>query len=282
MLINASYWCRNTTIRCGDGKHGPTDPRVKPCGPKRQSQQWCADPGAPNEGQFIILSLSLRLSLSQNLNVNIYINITINRNLYLYLIPILFLTITITLTDPNRINKGVCGGPLECGKGPLSSPSQPPSEGAVLGKSDADPWVELNLVPGQAPHTVVVDLTPLNGSRPLAVRYMHPSYPGPNTGVTLTRTLTQIPFLHSTPDRLPLTLTPMQVRVGQRADRLLCARPRSGLVVPLPACRLSDCGKKQSAACQPFPGKNRRKQVRVRGTASMRRMRRWMLNGWVE
>ena len=117
ILVNASYWCSNTTIRCGDGKHGPTDPRVKPCGPKRQSQQWCADPGAPNAG--------------------------------------------------------VCGGPLECGKGPLSAlPTESvSSSGKGLGKGTSDPWIELNLVAGKVGGTVVVDLSPLNGSAPLAVRY---------------------------------------------------------------------------------------------------------------
>lgn len=101
VLVDASYWCANTTLRCMKGA-------PPPCGGR--FEWFCADAGAPN--------------------------------------------------------RGACGGAVECGKGALGA-------GAAAASPPApQPWAELNFLPaGGAGGEALVDLTPLNGSTPLAVRY---------------------------------------------------------------------------------------------------------------
>lgn len=99
ILVNATYWCSDTQLRCTNDE--------KPC----TAYEWfCADKGAPNEGQ--------------------------------------------------------CGSGLECGKGPLRT-----SLSSSASSHGDQPWIEVDITAGSNPNEVIVDLSKLNGSQPLALHY---------------------------------------------------------------------------------------------------------------
>lgn len=67
--------------------------------------------------------------------------------------------------DEDAPNEGKCGSGLECGKGRLQATLMPAST------LSSEPWIEVDLAAGANPNEVIVDLSKLNGSQPLALHY---------------------------------------------------------------------------------------------------------------
>jgi len=131
VLINASYWCRNSSISrtipgavcprwCPDICGSAPPPAGSNCSvSKCETQMRCNDPGAPDGGQ--------------------------------------------------------CGARSVCGADNIIPRSTHTHHGVGAGARPApsgpEPWIELDIALGVQPGEVTVDLSKLNGSVPLAIRY---------------------------------------------------------------------------------------------------------------